>query len=78
MSMYHKHTLGDLTGLVLLRSMVATDASRVARIHAPTCNMVNTAGKKAVKITTNLDEIVDNLNDHGYPVKRCKCCKESP
>lgn len=63
-------------GLVLLFA-TAADPSRAARLHAVGCPMVRTGGKgKSTRvITTDLAYNVEDLNERGYPVKRCKCCK---
>jgi hypothetical protein len=70
----------SLAGLVLLYSTVA-DASRAARLHAPTCAMVNTArgsGKRTTKLIEGdeayVADVVLDLNEREFPVKRCKCC----
>lgn len=57
----------------------ATDPSRAARLHDSKCLMVNTAKRRRgiVKfIMGDLDDDIADLNGRGYPVKRCKCCKE--
>jgi hypothetical protein len=55
----------------------AADAHLAARLHAATCPMVNTAakrGRKSVKlIDEDVQENVDDLNERGFTVKRCKC-----
>jgi hypothetical protein len=61
---------------VLLFSTVA-DGSRAARIHSSSCQLVAAArrsrnGKTRV-IDADLDAVVADLNERGYPVKRCKC-----
>lgn len=57
------------------------DASRAARLHAPECAMVNTARKNRRPLYTvtaaQLDADVADLNERGYPVKTCKCLKET-
>lgn len=67
----------NLEGLVLLFNNCA-DPSRAARLHAPDCNMVHTAGKsgrgKVNLITTDLAANVEDLNEREFPVKLCKCC----
>ena len=67
------------TGLVLLFSTTAAP-ERAARLHAADCNMVNTAGSKvkAMSFANDLDpelvEALSDLEERGFPVKRCKCC----
>lgn len=61
--------------VVLLFSNVAR-ADLAARLHAPTCAMVNVAkGRRGA--TTRQDnptaEDLADLNARGWPVKRCKC-----
>jgi hypothetical protein len=66
-----------LTGLVILFNNCA-DPSRAARLHAPSCAMVNTAKGRRGKVSIVTDDIAENvedLNERGFPVKRCKCCK---
>jgi hypothetical protein len=66
--------------LVLLFNTVAR-AELAARIHSSGCTMVlNTASRKGrrtpVIAMRNFDEAdVADLNERGYPVKRCGCCK---
>lgn len=63
-------------GLVLLFH-TAADPSRAARLHSKDCAMVNTSrGRRGIvkRIETDLTDVVADLNDSGYPVKRCKCC----
>lgn len=66
----------DFTGLVLLFNTCA-DPSRAARLHAANCPMLNTAkrGRKAHATSDDLPGQVSDLEERGYPVKRCKCCK---
>ncbi len=59
--------------LVLLFNTVA-DPSRAARIHADTCPMVRTAGKKVHRLPADQD-IIEDLNEREFQVKKCKCCK---
>ena len=66
--------------LVLLFNSSAQPVN-AARLHAATCPMVNTGkpnGKagKVVRIDAPSATDIADINEQGYPVKRCKCCKE--
>jgi hypothetical protein len=66
------------TQIVLLFSTVA-HPSRAARVHAPECNMVNTAGRKVSKTEGTVAELqwmIDDLNEREFPVKFCKCIRK--
>jgi hypothetical protein len=65
----------DLAGLTLLFN-TAAPVSRTAQLHASTCSMVRTAnGMRIRKITEDLEAVVADLIDRGFPVRRCKCCR---
>lgn len=68
----------NTTALVLLFSTVAP-AAQAARLHAPTCPMTNTGkGRRGfVRSMPATDEAIADLNERGFIVKRCKCCKET-
>lgn len=59
----------------------AAHPNRAARIHAAHCPLaINTASRKgrrtAVQAITDFDqEMIDDLDARGFPVKRCRCCK---
>ncbi len=67
-----------LAGLVLLFK-TSGPVGNAARVHAATCPMVNTASRGIVKLSPSSgDELqaeVDDLNERGFPVAFCKCCK---
>jgi hypothetical protein len=65
-----------LEGLVLLFHL-ATDPARAARLHARACPMVNTS-KTNRGVVRRLDAdltVIADLEDMGFPVKRCRCCR---
>jgi len=75
--------MNNAAKMVLLFNTSA-DPALAARLHASTCNMVNTASKRGmfrrVRLITDenlapyssVQETVDDLNERGYPVKKCK------
>ncbi|MEJ7812895.1 MAG: hypothetical protein WKG32_20945 [Gemmatimonadaceae bacterium] len=68
---------GEYAGLVLLFKTTGP-IGNMARLHAASCPMVNTAkrGGKVKKIEgAGVADAVEDLNDRGFPVVRCKCCK---
>lgn len=77
----HTVELAPDTPAVLLLHNAATPERR-ARVHAPTCSMLNTAKRggvvmrwprEGVSTLAGLKEEIDDLNEMGYPVKMCKC-----
>jgi len=77
-----RETVESLVGLVLLFH-TATDPSRAARLHAADCPMVNTTKGRArvVKLIAGepsyVLQVVEDLNESQFPVKRCRCCKRA-
>ncbi len=66
---------GAVVKVVLLFSNVAR-ADLAARLHAPSCSMVQTSkGRRGrlTRIDDPTEEDIADLNDRGWPVKRCKC-----
>ena len=51
-------------------------AHLAARLHASDCSMVNMTRGRVVTLDTNVDEAtVADLNERGFTVKECKCCR---
>jgi hypothetical protein len=78
-----KTTTGAATvgkGWILLFSTSA-HPSRAARLHDVACPMVHTASRRGTfrrveRIAGDLlAETVDELNERGFPVVACKCCR---
>ncbi len=70
----------DTGSVVLLFSNVAR-ADLAARLHAPSCSMVNTSkGRRGcvTRIDDPTEEDIADLNERGWPVKRCKCLPTDP
>lgn len=63
---------------VLLFSCAA-DSSRAARVHADSCPLVTVARRSRMGrvqvIESDLEFHVADLNERGFPVKRCKCLR---
>lgn len=69
--------MAQMTVTEVLLYNTCADPERAARVHASTCEMLKTAGRKVVRVEgPDLQETIDDLNERGYPVKRCKCLKE--
>ncbi len=66
-----------LAGLVLLFSRVAQPAN-AARLHAASCSVVKGARRTTIispAVDVELQTEVDDLNERGFPVRRCRCCE---
>jgi len=72
-------------GALVLLFSTTKPANVAARIHAADCAMVNTSGRKVIpqrfengvdpETGDTLVEVEADLEERGYPVKRCKCCR---
>ena len=65
-----------MTGLVLLFNNCAAP-HLAARLHARSCPMLRTAKRRGSVVRVegaDVAEQVEDLNERGFPVKRCKCC----
>lgn len=64
---------------IILLFHTAAPVERAARLHSADCNMVNTAKTRGMRVVhlidTDVEEAVADLEDRGFPCKRCKCCK---
>ena len=72
--------IGTTDGSLALLISTVADPSRAARLHALECNMVNTAKQNGRPLRmvsiVELEEMVADLNEREFPVKRCKCCRK--
>jgi hypothetical protein len=62
--------------LVLLFNTVSKP-ELAARVHRSSCPLVTNAARRRGKVIRDeaSEEVIADLEDRGYPVKFCKCCK---
>lgn len=67
--------MNNVTQETVLLFHTVADATCAARLHASDCPMLRTAKRGGVvkRHDNPSQEDLDDLNERGYPVKRCKC-----
>jgi hypothetical protein len=58
---------------VVLLFHTAAPTERTVRLHASDCPMVRTAGRVVKRRDNPTQEDIDDLEERGFPVGRCKC-----